>query len=276
MKHWFITGISRGFGLALAKAALERGDKVVGTVRGQAPELVHGEGQLHVLKVDMTDEDRVVAAVHEAFAIYGRIDVIVNNAGYGVLGAVEASTDEELKTLFAVDVFAPVRIVRTALPYLRQQGAGHIINITSIAGRAPGVGSALYAAAKFALEGFTAALAKEVEQLGIKVTAVAPGQFRTDFLNGAPISKGAAKGSSYSPAVDAALSSLASLNHNQPGDPELAANAIVDTAHTSEPPLHLLLGSDALKRAQDKISTMLQEMRAWEPVTVSTDFQREE
>ena len=171
MKTWLITGVSRGLGLALAQAALARGDTVIGTVRSRAPDLVAAPGKLHLLTVDMTDAEAVPAMVTDAFARAGRIDVIVNNAGYGLLGALETASDAEAARLFETDVFGPFRLIRAALPRLRAQGGGHIVNVTSIAGRAPGAGSALYAAAKFALEGLSAGLAQEVAPLGIAVTA---------------------------------------------------------------------------------------------------------
>lgn len=146
MKTWFITGVSRGLGLALAQAALARGDTVVGTVRAGTPDLVAGPGKLHLLSLDMTEVDAVSSTVDQAFALAGTIDVIVNNAGYGLLGAIETATDDEVARLFEVDFFAPFRLIRAALPYLRAQGRGHILNVTSIAGRAPGAGSGLYAA----------------------------------------------------------------------------------------------------------------------------------
>ncbi len=201
MKTWFITGISRGLGLALASAALTRGDTVIGTVRGAAPAIPEGSGTLHVLTLDMEDGDAVEAAVERAFALAGRIDVIVNNAGYGLLGALEKASDAEVARLFAVDLFGPFRLTRAALPHLRAQGSGHIVNITSIAGRAPGAASAMYAAAKYALEGMSAALAQEVAPLGIKVTAVAPGAFRTDFLSPHSIRKSEAEGEAYAASV---------------------------------------------------------------------------
>lgn len=272
MKNWLITGVSRGLGLAIARTALARGDRVVGTVRSETVELSALGERLKVLKVDMSDEAGVVGAVHEAFKSLGRIDVIVNNAGYGLLGAVEGASDEDIRRLFEVNVYTPIRIVRTALPYLRSQSSGHVINITSIAGRAPGVASAIYAATKFALEGFSTALSQEVEPLGLKVTAVAPGQFRTDFLSETSVRKSTAQRAEFSPAVTAALEAMSALDHQQLGDPELAAQAIVEVAHHHQPPLHLLLGSDALQRARSKLTAVANEMAAWEPVTVGTDF----
>lgn len=272
MTTWFITGISRGLGLALAKAALAEGDTVIGTVRTGKPDLPATGGRLHVLTVDLADGDAAEAAVGQAFALAGRIDVIVNNAGYGLLGAVEQASDDEVARLFAVDVFAPFRIVRAALPRLRDQGAGHIVNITSIAGRAPGAGSGLYAAAKHALEGLSSSLAQEVGPLGIKVTAVAPGAFRTDFLSSHSIRKSSAEDAAYADSVGRMSSAFDSMAGRQLGDPDRAAQAILAAVRSDTPPLHLLLGSDALNRARSKLDAMIAEIDAWEAVTRSTDF----
>lgn len=272
MTTWFITGISRGLGLALARAALERGDTVVGTVRGAAPELPTDKGTPHVLTVDLTDGAAAEAAVQEAFARVGRIDVLVNNAGYGLLGAVEKATDAEVARLFAVDLFSPFRIIRAALPHLRAQGSGHIVNITSIAGRAPGAGAGLYAAAKHGLEGLSASLSQEVAPLGIKVTAVAPGAFRTDFLSTHSIRKSDADDVTYADSVarsDAAFNAMAG---RQLGDPGRAARAILALVDSPNPPLHLLLGSDALNRFRSKLDRVVAEIAEWEEVTLGTDF----
>lgn len=272
MTTWFITGISRGLGLALAKAALAEGDTVIGTVRTGRPDLPAGRGTQHVLTVDLADGDAAEAAVGQAFALAGRIDVIVNNAGYGLLGAVEQASDDEVARLFAVDVFAPFRIIRAALPRLRAQGAGHIVNITSIAGRAPGAGSGLYAAAKHALEGLSSVLAQEVGPLGIKVTAVAPGAFRTDFLSSHSIRKSSAEDAAYADSVGRMSSAFDGMAGRQLGDPDRAAQAILAAVRSDTPPLHLLLGSDALNRARSKLDAVIAEIDAWEAVTRSTDF----
>lgn len=273
MTTWFITGISRGLGKALATAALSEGDTVVGTVRTGPFSLDHSGGTLHVLNVDLIDGDAAQAAIEAAFELVGHIDVIVNNAGYGLLGALESASDAEVETLFAVDVFAPFRIIRTALPHLRRQGSGHIINITSIAGRAPTTGSALYCAAKSALEGMSAALAQEVAPLGIKVTAVAPGAFRTDFLSAHSIRKSEAANVAYAETIGRSSSVFASMAGRQAGDPERAAQAIMALVRSDNPPLHLLLGSDALRRARSKLDQVVDEIDAWEATTRGTDFQ---
>ena len=272
MRTWFITGISRGLGLALANAALAEGDTVIGTVRDMSPDLVGASGTLHVMTLDVSDGAAAEAAMKQAFALAGKIDVIVNNAGYGLLGALEKATDSEAKRLFDVDVFAPFRIIRAALPYLRAQRSGHILNITSIAGRAPGAGSALYAAAKYALEGMSVSLAQEVRPLGIKVTAVAPGAFRTDFLSAHSIRKSDAEDAAYAASVGRTSAAFDAMAGRQIGDPDRAAQAILAIVGAEEPPLHLLLGTDALRRAREKLDAVIEEIDRWEEVTRNTDF----
>ncbi|WP_114393424.1 SDR family NAD(P)-dependent oxidoreductase [Oleisolibacter albus] len=277
MATWLITGISRGLGLELAKAVLAAGDTVIGTVRGAPPAIPETEGsaaagRLHVLKADLANEGAAAEVVHRAFALAGRIDVIVNNAGYGLLGAVETSTDDQLRRLFDVDVFAPIRIVRTALPYLRTQGGGHIVTITSIAGRAPSVGSALYAAAKYALEGFSAALALEVAPLGIKMTAVAPGAFRTDFLSDHSVQWSGDADAAYADTIGHSNAVFAGNHGRQAGDPVRAAQVMLAAVRAESPPRQLLLGSDALRRAREKLSATIAEMDVWAAQTRNTDF----
>jgi len=272
MKTWFITGVSRGLGLALAKAALARGDTVVGTVRESRPALQAGAGTLHLLSLDVADGKAVSAAVERAFALVGRIDVVVNNAGYGLLGAFESTTEAEVSKLFAVDVFGPINVIRAALPFLRKQGSGHIINVTSIAGRAPAAGSGTYAAAKSALEGLSQSLSQEVGPLGIKVTAVAPGAFRTDFLSDQSIARSAGAAADYASTATKTVTTLGTMHGRQLGDPDRAAAAFLELVDSKEPPLHLLLGSDALSRARVKLDAVIEEMNEWEAVTRGTDF----
>lgn len=272
MSTWFITGISRGLGLALAKAALDEGDTVIGTVRGGTPDLQAAPGRLHVLTLDVADGAAVEDAVAQAFEIAGRIDVIVNNAGYGLLGAVETATDEEVGRLFAVNVLAPFRVIRAALPRLRAQGAGHIVNVTSIAGRAPGVGSAVYSATKAAMEGLSAGLAQEVAPLGIRVTAVAPGAFRTDFLSAHSIRRSGTPAEAYAGTVGRSDAAFDAMAGRQLGDPERAAKTIIQAVRSDDPPLHLLLGSDAVRRAREKLDAVIDEMDRWDDLSRSTDF----
>ena len=270
MKTWFITGISRGLGLALAKAALAKGDKVIGTVRNGTPDLKAAPGKLQVITVDIADGTAAEAAIKQAFEA-GRIDVIVNNAGYGLLGATEKATDAELAHIFAVDVFAPFRIIRTALPYLRAQGSGHIVNITSVAGRAPAAGYSLYASVKYALEGMSVSLAQELAPFGIKVTAVAPGAFRTDFLSAHSIRKSGAD-NAYAENIGRITAAFDANDGKQLGDPDRGAQAIMAAVDADNPPLHLLLGSDALRRAREKLDAVIEEIDRWEDVTRSTDY----
>jgi NAD(P)-dependent dehydrogenase (short-subunit alcohol dehydrogenase family) len=275
MKTWFITGISRGLGKALAEAALARGDTVIGTVREGRPDIATGSGTLHIQTLDVTDTRTIAPAVVEAFAKTGRIDVVVNNAGYGLLGALEEASDPEFERLFAVNVFAPFAIIRTALPALRRQGSGHIINITSIAGRAPTGSSGLYAATKSALEGMTQSLSQEIAPFGLKATAVAPGAFRTDFLSDHSIRRTQGAGD-YAESVGKAVAHLNAMAGSQIGDPARAAAAILAVTDSARPPLHLLLGTDALRRAREKLDAVIDEIDRWEEVTRSTDFAGEQ
>lgn len=271
MKTWFITGISRGLGKALAEAALARGDIVIGTLRSGRPEIATGPGRLHLLTLDMANASAIAPAVAEAFALTGRIDVLVNNAGYGLLGAIEEASDVEVERLFAVDVFGPFRLIRAALPALRRQGAGHVVNITSIAGRAPMASSGLYAAAKAAMEGLSQGLAQEVAPFGLKVTAVAPGGFRTDFLTDHSIRR-SRTAEAYADSVGRSLAYLDGMAGRQAGDPARAAAAILTLVDAAEPPLHLLLGTDALRRGRAKLEAVSAEIDRWEELTRSTDF----
>ena len=272
MKTWLITGTSRGLGQALAQAALDRGDTVIGTVRDSAADLNAGTGKLHVLHLDVADRQAAEPAVARAFELGGRIDVIVNNAGYGLLGAIEEATDAEVDHLFEVNVFGPIRLIRAALPRLRTQRNGHIVNVTSIAGRAPMASSGIYAAAKSAMEGLSRSLSQEVGPLGIKVTAVAPGGFRTDFLSDRSIRRSSGTEDAYAGTVGRALAHLADVKGKQIGDPARGASAILAAVDAKAPPLHLLLGSDALRRAREKEDEVIEEMDRWEDITRRTDF----
>lgn len=273
MTRWFITGISRGFGQALAQAALARGDLVVGTTRDGKSSIAATHGTLHVLPLEISDAAAIDSTVAKAFELAGGgLDVIVNNAAYGLLGAIENASDAEAARLFEVNVFGTFRVIRAALPQLRAQRRGHIINITSIAGRAPMAGSGLYAATKSAIEGLSQSLAQEVGPLGIKVTAVAPGTFRTDFLSPHSIRKSAPAGDAYIDSVGRTVTRLDAIAGQQPGDPSRAAQALLAVADAEQPPLHLLLGSDALRRAREKLDVLIDEMDRWEAVTRGTDF----
>ena len=273
MRTWFITGVSRGLGNALAQAALNRGEQVIGTLREGRPNLNAGTSRLHIVPLEITDKTAIEAAVAQAFRLVSHIDVVVNNAGYGLLGPVEEATDEEADRLFAVNFFGPFRLIRAFLPRLRAQGSGHIVNITSIAGRAPMASSGLYAAAKSAMEGLSQSLAQGVAPFGIKVTAVAPGGFRTDFLSAHSIRRSdGALADAYVGTVGSGINHLNDIAGRQIGDPAQAAAAIIAAVDVDHPPLHLLLGSDALRRARTKLEKVANEMKHWENATLGTDF----
>ena len=272
MKNWLITGVSRGIGKALAEAALERGDTVVGTVREGVPQIAPGKGVFHCLPLEIRDPSAIQATVARAFELTGRLDVIVNNAGYGLLGAIEDASDTEMMRLFEVNVFGPVRVIRAALPRLRAQRSGHIVNITSIAGRAPMAGSGLYAATTSALEGLSQSVSQELAPLGIRVTAVAPGAFRTDFLSDRSIRKSVPGTGDYSASAGRVVDYLSGMSGKQIGDPVRGAQGILAAVDAANPPLHLLLGSDALRRAREKLDAVIEEIDRWEETTRSTDY----
>lgn len=272
MKRWLITGVSRGFGLSIARAALDRGDMVVGTVRDGVPPLDAPADRLRVMTLEMRDRGAVKRVVDTAFAEAGPIDVIVNNAGFGLLGAIGEASAEDVAAIFDVNFLGPLALIQAALPHLRAQRCGHIINITSIAGRAPGIGAGIYAAAKHAVEGLSRCLAQEVAPHGIRVTAVAPGAFRTDFATAHSLRTSTPDAGAWAESVDPMRAAFAASSGRQPGDPDRAAAAILKLADTAEPPLQLLLGLDAVKRERARLAAMEAEMAAWETVSLGTDF----
>ncbi|GAA1688864.1 hypothetical protein GCM10009765_42900 [Fodinicola feengrottensis] len=207
-----------------------------------------------------------------AVARFGRIDVLVNNAGYGVLGAVEETSDAEARDMFDVNVFGLVTVTKAVLPVLREQRSGHIINIGSIGGFAAGVGSGLYAATKFAVEAITESLAGEVGPLGIRVTVVEPGAFRTDFLTPESIRPAAVTLPDYDGTAGVARRTLIAADGRQAGDPGKAAEAIVELAHANNPPLRLQLGPDSIARVETKLTYVRTELDAWRHVGSGTDF----
>jgi len=272
MKNWLITGVSRGLGKALAEAALARGDTVIGTVRDGDPLIAKGKGVFHRLSLDMRDPKAIEAAASRTFELVERLDVLVNNAGHGLLGPIESVSDRDMISLFETNVFGPVRLIRAVLPRLRAQRAGHIVNVTSIAGRAPNAGSGVYAATKSALEGLSKALSQELAPLGIKVTAIAPGAFRTDFLSDHSIRRTDAGSEDYAASAGKVLVALDNMAGKQIGDPVRAAHSILKVVDSDTPPLHLLLGSDALRREREKLDNLIDEMDRWEAETRSTDY----
>ena len=271
-KIWFITGISRGLGLELAKAVLARGDIVIGTTRDGGSDLPSVSHRLHVLPLELPSANQTKRAIVRAHALHGWLDVIVNNAGYGLLGAIEEARDAEVRRVFDVNFFGPLQVIQAALPFLRAQRRGHIVNISSVAGLAPLPGSGIYAATKFALEGLSESLAQEVGPLGIRVTLVEPGAFRTDFLSAHSIRNAAGSIGAYAETSGKIVRHLHQIAGKQPGDPILASRAIIEAVEAKEPPLHLVLGSDALRRARAKLQHLSDEVDRWEQVALSTDF----
>jgi NAD(P)-dependent dehydrogenase (short-subunit alcohol dehydrogenase family) len=269
---WFVTGISRGFGKAIAEALLREGDTVIGTTRDGVSPINDTTGRLHTLTLDVTDTASVRSAVSAAHEIAGRLDVILNNAGFGLLGSIEEADENDIAHMFDVNFHGTRRVVQAALPFLRRQKSGHIVNITSIAGLAPGAASGFYAASKFAVEGMTQSLAREVAPLGIKVTLVEPGAFRTDFLSDHSIRTRKVSISEYEPTAGAALKALEHMAGQQIGDPDKAAEAIIKAVRAQEPPLHLVLGSDAFHRARDMQTRFMAELDAWKDVSLGTDY----
>jgi NAD(P)-dependent dehydrogenase (short-subunit alcohol dehydrogenase family) len=271
-KIWFITGISRGFGRALAEALIARGDTVIGTTRTGSAEITPGTGRLDVLALDVADTEAVKKTVAAAFQLHGRIDVIVNNAGYGLLSSVEEATEEEIEHVFDVNFHGTRRVVQAALPRLRAQRSGHIVNITSMAAVAPNPGSGYYAAAKMAVEGMSQSLAKEVGPLGIRVTLVEPSAFRTDFLSEHSIRRSAAILPDYAATAGAARERLGAMAGKQAGDPVRAAAAIIQAVDSPKPPLHLVLGSDAYHRTRQMLDAFSAELEAWKDTAIGADF----
>jgi NAD(P)-dependent dehydrogenase (short-subunit alcohol dehydrogenase family) len=271
MANWFITGVSTGLGRALAELLLEQGNVVVGTLRSAEAARTFSAlspGRSHGLVMDVTDEAGVIAAVAEAEALTGGLEYVVNNAGHGFTGAIEETSLAEAKALFDVNVFGPMAVIKAVLPYLRARRHGHIINITSVSGLAAWNGTALYGASKFALECIGRTLAQEVAPLGIKVTNVAPGGLRTAFaashLPGAEPSI-----ADYAETAHTARPILVGHHGEEPSDPALAAQAIAAAAVAADPPLLLLLGSDALGYAEAEFAMLAGEIAKWKPLTLS-------
>ncbi|MDR6625617.1 oxidoreductase [Caulobacter segnis] len=273
-KTWMITGVSDGLGREIARAALKRGDVVVGTVR--RPEAVAAfealaPGRAHGVVMDVTDTAAVAAAVAKAEGATGTIDVLVNNAGYGLVGAVEEASLDEVRAQFEVNVFGPLAVLKAALPAMRARRAGRIINITSVSGLAVWAGTGVYCASKWALEGLTQTLAQEVAELGIRVVNVAPGGLRTDFATGSKVIA-ADKLSDYDGLARDAERIMADHAGQEPGDPAKAARAILTIADIEAPPMHLLLGEDALKYAGHAAQGLAADIEAWKALSLSIGF----
>ncbi|GAB6852208.1 oxidoreductase [Paraburkholderia kururiensis] len=272
-KILLITGVSSGFGRALAEEALAEGHTVVGTVRSNEAKrdfesLSANAAFARVL--DVTDFDAIDGIVRDIETSVGPVDVLVNNAGYGHEGIVEESPLSELRRQFDVNVFGAVAMIKAVLPFMRERRRGHILNITSMGGFITMPGIAYYCGSKFALEGISEALGKEVKPLGIAVTAVAPGGFRTDWA-GRSMTRTPRSIPDYDEVFDPVRKARAERSGKQPGDPKKAARAMLTAIASDHPPAHLLLGTDAIGLVRNKLSALAEEIQAWEAVTVSTD-----
>jgi len=261
---WFITGASSGFGQAIAAAALDRGDRVVATARRtDALEPLDGERVLPVA-LDVTRPEDREAAVRQAVERFGRIDVLVNNAGRTQVGAVEETTDDELRALFELHFFGPAALTRLVLPLMRRQGGGAIVQMSSVGGQVTAPGFGAYCATKFALEGLTETLRDEVEGFGIRTLIVEPGAFRTGLFRRDAAYESAAM-PEYAPTVGATRDYVRGNHGTQPGDPAKAASAILAALDAPDPPLRLVLGADAIGNVRNRLGRLAAELDAWEP-----------
>lgn len=271
---WLITGCSSGFGRALVERVIARGWRVVATARDAAAitGLAGGtENSVLTLPLDVTRHDQVEAAVQAAMARFGRIDVLVNNAGYGYQSSVEEGVDAEIRAQFEANVFGLFDLTRMVLPHMRNARSGHILNISSVAGFVGFPGSGYYAATKHAVEGWSDALASEVEPLGIKVTCVEPGPFRTDWA-GRSLKQTQSRLADYAETAGARLRNTAEKSGTQAGDPVRASDAMIALTLESKPPRHLVLGAWGVEAVEAKLRATLAEIDAWRATSVATDF----
>lgn len=273
-KTFLITGVSSGLGRAFAAGALEAGHQVIGTVRKEADAKAFAAldpVRAHPLILDVTRFEEIVAVVPKAEQEFGPVDVLVNNAGYGQEGALEESSMDDLQRQFAANVFGPVAMIKAVLPGMRARRSGHIVNVTSMGGFITMPGISFYCGSKFALEGISEALGKEVAGFGIRVTTLAPGQFRTDWA-GRSMDRAPRSLSDYDAVIDPIRAARMAKSGNQPGDPARAAEALLALVDAPAPPLRLFLGSDALALVEHKLGAMRAEIAAWNELSRSTDF----
>lgn len=274
MKIWFITGASRGFGALITERVLAKGDAVIATARspqsiidrfGEQPNLL-------ALPLDVTSDEQAVAAAAAGIARFGRIDVLLNNAGFGMVGAVEEATAAEIEHLFRTNVFGLLAVTRAVLPHLRAVRSGRILNISSIGGYRGAAGFGIYSATKFAVEGVSEALHAELAPLGIHITAVEPGYFRTDFLDASSLAVSPHRISDYDETAGRVRNRAVDLNHGQPGDPTKLAKVLVDFVDSPNPPVRLPLGSDTLAAIEGKHVSDAAILKEWGSTSASTDF----
>lgn len=273
-KVWFVTGASKGLGLTLVKKLLQNGYYVVATTRNTQP-LIDEVGPISEtflpLEVSLTDNNNVKKAIEKSIVHFGKIDVVVNNAGYGQIGTLEELTDEETRENFDVNVFGTLNVIRNVMPYLRNQKSGSIFNISSVGGLFGGfAGWGVYCSTKFAVAGFTEALAEEAKAFGVNVTVVYPGYFRTDFLAKGSVRTPKKVIQDYEAARQSEQAHLNDINGNQPNDPEKAADVLIAINQEENPPVHLLLGNDAYDMLKNKINIITKDVEQWKEYTLST------
>lgn len=274
MKTWFITGASRGFGALVAERALAQGDNVVATARDPraVEQRLGGQPRLLPLPLDVTDEAQAKGAAAAAVERFGAIDVLLNNAGFGLMGAVEEASAAEVEAVYRTNVFGLLNVTRAVLPDMRARRAGRIVNISSIGGYRGAAGFGVYSSTKFAVEGLSEALHAELAPLGIHVTVVEPGYFRTDFLDASSLKVSPTIIEDYAATAGRVRDIAAGLNHAQPGDPAKLAEVIVAFADAPQPPVRLPLGSDTVAAIAAKHASDGAILEAWRDVSVSTDF----
>ena len=274
MKTWFITGASRGFGALVAERALAKGDGVVATARNPKAivERFGDHSNLLAVALDVTIEDQAVAAAKAAVDRFGRIDILLNNAGFGLMGAVEEATAAEIEAVYRTNVFGLLTVSRAVLPYMRKARSGRVLNISSIGGYRGAVGFGVYSSTKFAVEGLSEAIHDELAPLGIHVTVIEPGAFRTDFLDESSLSVSSRQIPDYAATAGKVRSVPGGRNHNQLGDPSKLADVLVAFADAPNPPVRLPLGTDTVADIEAKLKADSLILSEWRSVSVSTDF----
>lgn len=274
-KVWYVTGASQGLGLTLVRKLLENGYRVAATSRdahalSQAVGLIDKDRFLS-LAVDLNNLDCIDESIRQTLATFGRIDVVVNNAGYGMAGTIEEIGEQDIRNIFNINVLATIDVVKRVLPIMRSQRSGYIINIGSVAGFVGAPGWSAYSATKAAVAAFSEVIALDVKEFGIKVTVVEPSGFRTGFLTKDSLALITPKIEGYE-AVKNTQDRYLSANGQQPGNPDRAAEIFMELAESTEPPMHLFLGADAYKRASEKLTAMSAELEQWKSITVGADF----
>ncbi|MDO8404675.1 MAG: oxidoreductase [Pseudomonas sp.] len=271
---WLITGASRGIGARIAAAALANGDAVVATARdaSSVTQRFGTQPALLAVSLDVTNEAQGIAVAKAAIEHFGRIDVLVNNAGFGLLGAVEEASADEVRRVYETNVFGLLNITRAVLPYMRAARSGHVINLSSVGGYASGPGFGVYCSTKFAVEGLSEALHAELAPVGVKVTVVEPGYFRTEFLEGNSLVESPSTIADYDSTAGEVRKIAKAVTLNQPGDPDKLAQAMIILVEAKKAPLRLPLGSDCVAAIEAKNAFVADELQTWREVSVSTDY----